>query len=112
MNLLVCGGRDYQDAERLYKVLDSIATSDVHLIHGAAKGADSLADAWARERGYKISSFPANWGAYGKAAGHYRNTQMIEEGEPDIVVAFPGGAGTANMIKQAKACGIVVVRVE
>jgi hypothetical protein len=56
-------------------------------------------------------SFPANWKQYGKSAGYRRNTQMLEEGKPDIVIAFPGGRGTEMMCEIAETAGITVRRV-
>lgn len=57
-------------------------------------------------------AFPANWKKFGKAAGPLRNVKMIEEGKPDVVIAFPGGHGTANMVALAEASGIPVIRAE
>jgi len=48
---------------------------------------------------------------HGRAAGPVRNAQMLAEGKPDFVVAFPGGRGTADMCKQARARGVKVVEV-
>ena len=106
--ILVCGGRDYDDAQRLVKELDTIVDQyvpkDVRtvLIHGGARGADALAHSWAEYHNLKIMRFPAHWKRYGRAAGAIRNAQMLEEGRPDLVVAFPGGPGTANMLQQAQ----------
>jgi hypothetical protein len=74
---------------------------NVFIIHGVAKGADSFAGAWAVANGIGISEYPANWSMYGKAAGYYRNLEMLEDGEPDEVIAFEGGEGTKMMIKLA-----------
>jgi len=52
--------------------------------------------------------FPADWGKYSKSAGYIRNKQMLAEGKPDLVVAFPGGKGTANMVKLAKLANIPI----
>jgi hypothetical protein len=79
------------------------------LIHGGAQGADDLADAWARERGIVRQMYRPNWKAHGRAAGPIRNQRMIDEGKPTIVVAFTGGAGTADMCRRAIAAGLVVV---
>lgn len=59
-----------------------------------------------------VEKYPAQWDIYGKQAGVLRNLQMITEGKPDVVVAFPGGAGTANMVRQARAYRIRVIEVE
>lgn len=107
--VLVCGGRDYADAEHMALILNA-ASIDV-LIHGAARGADSLADDWAKGKGVRVERYPADWDSHGRAAGHIRNAQMLTMGQPDLVIAFPGGKGTANMVAQAKAAGVKVVRI-
>lgn len=110
MNVLVCGGRDYADARALAEALDALhrETSITRLIHGAARGADALAAAWARSRGIPALAFPADWRRDGRAAGFVRNARMLREGRPDLVVAFPGGKGTAHMVKLARDAGIPV----
>lgn len=110
MNIIVCGGRDYEDNVTLFTVLDFL--SPVLVRHGAAKGADSLADEWAENTMTPCQSRPADWSTHGKAAGPIRNQAMIEEGEIDLVVAFPGGRGTEDMIKRARQAHIPVLRVE
>lgn len=113
--ILVCGGRDYDDAERLVKELDIIVAEYVPkdarlvLIHGGAHGADAIAESWAEWHNLDIMAFPADWDRYGRAAGVIRNAQMLEEGQPDLVVAAPGGTCTANMVRQAQAAGIPTI---
>ena len=69
MNVLVCGGRDYADACALNEALDAIhrEVPITRLIHGAARGADALAAAWAHSRGIPALAFPADWKRDGKA---------------------------------------------
>ncbi len=81
-----------------------------HLIHGAAPGADTLAAGWAFDMGITVVACHADWTKHGRAAGPIRNGEMLKR-EPDLVVAFPGGRGTANMVRQAKAAGVRVVEV-
>jgi uncharacterized protein (DUF58 family) len=109
--ILVCGGRDYADARALGAELDALHAGNpvTDLIHGAARGADSLAAAWARSRGISIRPFPADWDRHGKAAGFLRNVRMLREGRPDLVVAFPGGRGTAHMVGLARRAGVAVL---
>ncbi len=113
MRALVCGGRTFNDYEWMNEVLSSL--TDIHeekittVIHGCASGADTLAGQWARENNIPVVEFPANWSMHGKAAGPIRNKQMLVEGKPDVVVAFPGGVGTANMVRQAKQTKTVVI---
>lgn len=112
--VLVCGGRNYADREQLFRVLDTghVADTISCIIHGAARGADTLAGAWALERGVLVETYPANWDVHGRSAGHVRNKQMLESGKPNVVVAFPGGAGTTNMVVQAKIAGMPVVIIQ
>lgn len=107
MKLLVCGGRDYSDILTLWAVLDAIHSKMpiTHLIHGGASGADSRAADWADDtKGVQGVQCLANW-RYGKSAGPIRNAAMLALG-PDRVLAFPGGVGTAHMVKIARAAKI------
>lgn len=110
--VLVCGGRDYINRALLYAVLDiAHAANPIEaLIHGNAKGADQLADRWAEGK-VKTLTFTPLWEEHGKAAGPLRNQKMLDEGKPHLVIAFPGGRGTADMIKRAKAAGVPVCQV-
>jgi hypothetical protein len=112
MRILVCGGRDFRDYDLLSSVLRNIIMSvgsfPVTIIHGGARGADALAGQYARRTACNERVFPANWAKYGRAAGFRRNAEMLKEGVPHMVVAFPGGRGTADMVKRAKAAGVPV----
>ncbi len=114
MRVLVCGGRDYSDWTTLKRELDlAVRLSPVSLvIHGGASGADTLAGRWAEQRGFQVCIFPADWRRHGKAAGPIRNAAMLEHGRPDLVVAFPGGSGTADMVRKARAAKVQVREVE
>lgn len=119
MRVLVCGGRTYNDQERAFKELDAIRSririlrDDIELvIEGGASGADRLARYWALARGIPCMTIHACWDAYGKKAGHKRNEWMLRFGAPNLVLAFPGGAGTNNMKIQARAAEIRVQEVE
>ena len=103
---IVCGGRDFGDREWLFSALDEIGPTGV--VHGAARGADSLAQAWARERGVPEVGYPADWRREGRAAGPRRNATMLKVEQPDAVIAFPGGRGTADMIRRAVEAGVPV----
>lgn len=82
------------------------------IIEGGAQGADTFARGWAQGRGIEVRTFKANWDAYGKAAGPIRNQHMIYEGKPDIVIAFPGGPGTADCVRRARSSEIEVREIE
>jgi hypothetical protein len=81
------------------------------LIEGDAKGADKLAGRWAEDNGVPRLTFPADWDTHGKAAGSIRNQQMLDEGKPTLVIAFPGGRGTKDMVRRAKKAGLPVYEV-
>ena len=116
MRVLVCGGRDFNDydllANTLVDLLGQYETEDVIFISGRARGADRLGERFAKANNCELLVFPADWDKFGKGAGHIRNQQMIDEGKPDLVVAFPGGRGTQDMIRRAKKHGIEVIEVE
>lgn len=110
--VLITGGRSYSDRERLYAVLDEIRPGLV--IEGGCGGADGYARAWCRTRGVPGVRMEALWDFYGKAAGPIRNTQMVHLAKRlgGYVVAFPGGAGTADCVAKAEAAGLEVRRVD
>lgn len=109
--MLVCGGRDYHDYAKMGEVLDELKLSDtLFIIEGGAGGADSWARFWARNRNIPCATVAA-WWQHGLAAGPIRNSWMLLL-EPDLVLAFPGGKGTADMVRQAKAAGVEVREVE
>lgn len=111
--VLVCGGRDFNDRALVDLTLYSLhaATPISVIVHGGATGADTLARVWAYRNCVPAIDFPANWDADGKAAGPIRNAKMLKVGQPDLVVAFPGGRGTDDMIARAERAGVEVLRV-
>lgn len=111
MRVLVCGGRDYKNRDRVDQVLNYLPKKDLVIIQGDAPGADYLAKEWARENSVECLSFPADWQQYGKRAGYIRNTQMLEEGKPDLIIAFPGGKGTDMMVMLSESAGVLTKRV-
>lgn len=110
MRILVCGGRNYTDGESVAWALSQFAgPHNVVLINGGASGADALGRLYAQRLGWEVLTFGADWHMHGKAAGPMRNQRMLDLGKPDVVLAFPGGRGTADMVKKAKKAGIRVV---
>lgn len=137
-HVLVCGGRGFgnvpswcdrfslehnrlsrqaeQERQLLVETLNALNPKPTLIIHGAASGADSHAAKWAKSTGIPDLPFKANWypngfGKLDKSAGPRRNQQMINEGKPDLVVAFTGGNGTADMLAKARAAGVDVIEV-
>lgn len=124
IRILVCGGRGFSPSDA-WNWLEGHARSAIAnrfgrmrpieidaIIHGGAHGADEGAARWGDSEHCKVIAFPADWRKHGKAAGPIRNRKMAIEGKPDVVIAFPGGRGTANMIETAEGLGIPVIRTE
>ncbi len=110
---IICGGRNFRDRTKVNRVLDA-ARDRLGLdciIQGGADGADFYACEWAFDRDLGVCSYNADWKAHGKKAGPIRNARMLSEGNPDFVIAFPGGAGTEDMCRQAEAAGVTVYRI-
>jgi YspA, cpYpsA-related SLOG family len=113
MRVLVCGGRDFDNVGLMISALDRLHTekSFTVVIHGNARGADRMADAWARCRGVPREPYElprGEWDELGKKAGPLRNQRMLDEGKLDLVVAFPGGGGTKDMVRRAVKAGVSI----
>lgn len=106
--LLVTGGRDFDDEDRVNDVLAGMQSRfpGFLTVQGGARGADKLARDWCFENGHPCATFAAAWDYYGKRAGGIRNQWMLDYLKPDAVCYFPGGAGTADMVRRAQRQGI------
>lgn len=107
--VIVTGGRNYEDGVMVQEVLDFLSPDLV--IQGGASGADKLAKEWAEENATSIT-IEADWTNHGRAAGPIRNREMLISYPEAIVVAFPGGAGTENCIKTALGLNRIIFRVQ
>lgn len=105
--VLVCGGRDYEDREHVYRGLSRLKPKRV-VTGDCPTGTDRLAYLWAKEHDVEYEGYPADWNNFGRSAGPMRNTQMLKAERIDIVLAFPGGAGTADMVSKALKANITV----
>lgn len=116
MRILVTGSRNWTDREVIRKALRDAGQAagrhpqGVVVVHGGARGADTIAGELAREFGCMVEVHPAEWTRYGKAAGHRRNAKMVVAGA-DVCLAFPLGEsrGTRGCMRLAEAAGIPVV---
>lgn len=102
--IMVTGSRDWRERSLIRLAFtDWITEPDVTLVHGDARGADTLAAAIAQDIGWKTEAHPADWRTHGRAAGPIRNRAMLDSGI-DHVVAFHlnGSRGTADAIREAK----------
>lgn len=107
MKVIIAGGRDFSDYEVLRERCDFFlkTKSNIEIVSGAAKGADSLGERYANERGYSLTKFPADWDTHGKSAGYIRNAKMAAYA--DALIAFWDGKskGTKNMIEIMRIIG-------
>jgi len=124
VRVVVTGGRKYSDRARVFSALNAVAAKHgvLAIIEGGATGADALCKQWASWNGCECASYTADWDdletqplliktrrdgtEYNALAGLIRNQRMIDEGKPDVAVAFPGGRGTADMVRRLNAGGI------
>ena len=117
MRVLVCGGRDYTDRRKLCEVLDNLLIEqDIELlVHGGWPGADALAAEWAGRRGVQQVICAGGWPRSEDGPGTATVRQMLDvlhRSQDRIVVAFPGGWGTAIIVEAARVMGVRVLEVE
>lgn len=108
MRLLICAGRHYADSRLCRQALDAFqCLHEVRVvIHGGNQSLGAHIEDWAREIGAHLIRYPPNWQRHGKQAERLRNSFMLADSRPDIVLALPGGADTEELLGQAKAQGI------
>lgn len=120
MRVLVCGSRTYGATEtqrvEMMALLDAWIGVDYTVVHGAAPGADSLAEEWARGRCVATEPYPADWDQHGKAAGPIRNQQMLDSGI-DLCLAFTDkplreSRGTNDMVTRCRQASVMTVVME
>jgi hypothetical protein len=105
MKLAVVGSRGFGAVDRIRPILNKIRMTcgqELIIVSGGAEGPDQIAEQWAHEHGLKAEIFPADWDAFGQAAGPKRNQQIIDAA--DSFIAFWDGesTGTMDAIRRAK----------
>lgn len=106
--VLVCGTREGIDDTLIDAELSRLSPDVV--IEGDCHGVDRQAGQWARTHGVELVTFPADWRRFGRAAGPIRNQAMLDQGCPDLVLAFATAIskGTNDMIRRAEVSGVPV----
>lgn len=112
--MLVTGGRDFSYPQAIASTLMRIHRKSriKLLVAGGAKGVDSHAEKWARGIGLPVCVHYAKWNLHGRYAGPKRNAEMADHHPEAVVVAFPGGRGTAHMVSVARKRGMPVLEIE
>lgn len=112
IKILVSGDRNWNNWKRVSEILDPHRDNLSEIIHGGARGADTIAAVWAMRRNIYGRLFKADWEKAGKAAGPIRNTKMLKNGKPDLVIAFHNNLeeskGTKHMVLIATKAGVPV----
>ena len=113
MKVLVCGGRAYADHAAIFDALDTVDRRRPikAIIEGGESGADAIARDWAESRRVRLRSFSGVEADDEESRWSKRNQQMLDEGRPDLIIAFPGARRTADMIDRARAAGVTVLEV-
>jgi hypothetical protein len=121
VRVLVTGGRTFNDRPWLWAGLDLLHSKApiTEIIEGGATGADCRAAEWGHARGVKVTEVRAEWEKHSvnlkhgqkNPAGLIRNNEMVKL-RPDVVLATPGGAGTAHMVAASKKAGLRVIFLE
>lgn len=113
LKVIIAGSREFKDYDKLAERCDhylsrEVGNRPIQIVSGTARGADRLGERYARERGFKLAQFPAQWDKFGRSAGFRRNEQMAEYA--DALIAFPVGEsrGTRHMIRTAESNGLTV----
>jgi hypothetical protein len=121
--ILITGSREFDDYTTVCMELGGVmrhlmATTRpfprIVVVHGAARGADTLADRAARAFGMETEPHPADWTRYGKRAGFIRNAEMVALGASRALAFYKTGAahrGTDHAVALAEKAGIPVRRV-
>jgi imidazolonepropionase-like amidohydrolase len=115
IRVLICGSRYWNRYGLVVRELRAIVDAGEQIecvIHGDCRGADHIGAAAAINLGIDVTAFPANWVKHGVSAGPRRNSRMLKEGRPDLVLAFhrniARSKGTRDMIDKARRAGVRV----
>jgi YspA, cpYpsA-related SLOG family len=108
MIILICGDRMWDDLETMVREMERLPRSAT-IVHGAAKGADTMAGVIAEQLGMTVVPFPADWKKHGRSAGPVRNREMFRKTDPDLILAFHSNIeqskGTKDMVNYARQHG-------
>ena len=104
--VVIAGGRDYKNFDEAKRYIDACLSkirkkNNIIIVSGGARGADTIGERYAKENGFKVEKYPADWKRYGRSAGPRRNKQMAEVS--DYVICFwdEKSKGTKTMIDYA-----------
>lgn len=110
---LIAGGRDYIPTKEAFEWLKNILVNNniEKILSGHARGADKFGEEVAKSLKLEIELFIPEWDKHGKSAGFKRNQEMIDQ-NPNVVILFPGGNGTAHTKSLAIKNNIPIIEYE
>lgn len=115
MNIAVIGSRTFDNYRKLELTLDTIIKergySNITIVSGGARGADSLAEKYAKNRGYALIVKKADWDRYGKRAGYLRNEEMAEIADICVGFVVNDSKGSTMMLKLCANRGIEAIAI-
>lgn len=101
---LVAGSRErwapFSMIDNAIDLLKPHGVTSLKIISGTAVGVDKSGEAWAEKNYVEVERYPADWGQFGRKAGHIRNAQMADI-PPDFAFILWDGTskGTQGMIR-------------
>lgn len=109
MKIAVSGCRDYNNYPEFYRKMEeyfeNIQADEIIILSGHCRGTDSMAELYAREKGYRVEMYLPDWDRYGRAAGPKRNEQMVKDMDAAICFWDNKSRGTKSFIDYAKKNG-------
>lgn len=110
MRVAIVGSRGYVSTIEMFKSLDALrAKLDItHIITGGARGVDTLAEKYGRERGIEVTIIKPEWDKYGKAAGFVRNEEIMNNSEVAVIFWDGISRGTEHALAYAKAQRVLI----
>ena len=106
LRTIIAGMRDFHDYGAVYQAMADAPWWVSVVLSGKATGVDALGEKWARFFQVPVEDYPADWEAYGRAAGPIRNREMASKAEALVAVWDGKSRGTGNMIGEARKAGL------
>jgi len=109
--VIVAGSRNFNNYKTLCLKLDYLLSKkkedyNIIIISGAARGADKLGESYAKDRGYKVEKYPADW-SLGRSAGYIRNGEMVKVADACVCFIVDNSKGASHMANLAKDKGLL-----
>ncbi|MEE9569496.1 MAG: SLOG family protein [Candidatus Binatia bacterium] len=112
---LICGGRDFTDTDMFDAAMSDLIRlrgMPASIVQGGAGGADALACMWAQKHSVNLMTEKARWRELGRSAGVIRNQMMLDKCKPKLIIAFPGGRGTADMVRRGRSASVDIAEIK